>query len=120
MTKNFKFSKKLRLLTSSHFTFVFQKPQLVKVTYITILSRYNGLGYPRIGLIISKKSIKYAYIRNRIKRLIRESFRLHQHILLSLDFIVMVKKKIININNHTLTEILEKLWYRHRRLVPEC
>lgn len=36
----------------------------------------NALGYPRLGMIIAKKSIKLAVKRNMIKRRLRESFRL--------------------------------------------
>ena len=38
----------------------------------------NDLGYPRLGLSVSKKVVGKAHVRNRWKRIIREAFRLHQ------------------------------------------
>ena len=36
----------------------------------------NGLDFPRLGISIGKKKVKLAVDRNRIKRLVREAFRL--------------------------------------------
>ncbi|WP_067498640.1 ribonuclease P protein component [Candidatus Gullanella endobia] len=109
------FSRKLRLLTQSHFAFVFQQPQWIGTPNITILSRFNMLEHPRIGLTVSKKNVKLAHERNRIKRLTRESFRLHQHDLSAMDFIVIAKKNTASLDNHVLTKELEKLWRRYYR-----
>ncbi|WP_369074454.1 ribonuclease P protein component [Leptospira borgpetersenii] len=53
-----------------------------------------------------------------MKRLTRESFRLHQHALPSMDFVVLVKKGVADLDNRALTEALEKLWRRHCRQAP--
>ena len=104
------FPRELRLLTPNHFNFVFQQPQRAGTPQITILGRMNTLGHPRIGLTVAKK-----YERNRIKRLTRESFRLSQHSLPAMDFVVIAKKGVQELDNRALTEILEKLWRRHCR-----
>ncbi|MEK7604993.1 MAG: ribonuclease P protein component [Patescibacteria group bacterium] len=39
----------------------------------------NGLGYPRFGIIISKKVDKRATIRNRIRRLLHQFIQEHMH-----------------------------------------
>ncbi|URJ24463.1 ribonuclease P protein component [Candidatus Blochmanniella camponoti] len=106
--------KRARLLNLNEFIFVFQKPERVKTTGITLFSRSNRLGYPRIGLAISKKYVKYAHERNRIKRHIRETFRTYQHNLLAKDFVLTIRsKEIIHCKNKTLIQELEKLWYHH-------
>ncbi|MBX4181003.1 ribonuclease P protein component [Sodalis sp. CWE] len=105
------FSRKLRLLTSAHFAFVFQKPKKVSALNISIFGRLNTLAYPRIGITIAKKHVKQAHERNRIKRLVRESFRLFQHALPAMDFVITVKKNISNLDNRSLTETLGKLWH---------
>ncbi|SBT82069.1 Ribonuclease P protein component [secondary endosymbiont of Trabutina mannipara] len=109
------FTRKLRLLTSNDFFFVFQKPHRVGTQYILILSRLNTLGYPRVGFTIAKKYIKKAHERNKIKRLIRESFRRQQHTLPTMDFVVIAKKDFTNFykNNSAITETLDKLWNYH-------
>ncbi|MCW7548338.1 ribonuclease P protein component [Photorhabdus luminescens] len=110
------FPRELRLLTPKHFTYVFQQPQRASSPEITILGRLNELGHPRIGLTIAKKNVKRAHERNRIKRLARESFRLNQHKLPPMDFVVLVKKGVAELDNRALTEALDKLWRRHCRL----
>ncbi|ADN00709.1 MULTISPECIES: ribonuclease P protein component [Dickeya] len=114
------FPRELRLLTPSHFSFVFQQPQRAGTPQITILGRPNTLGHPRIGLTVAKKHVRRAHERNRIKRLTRESFRLHQHELPAMDFVVIAKKGVSELDNRTLTEALEKLWRRHCRLAHAC
>ncbi|ACR71045.1 ribonuclease P protein component [Edwardsiella ictaluri] len=109
------FPRELRLLTPNHFNFVFQQPQRAGTPQLTILGRMNSLGYPRIGLTVAKKHVKRAHERNRIKRLTRESFRLRQHSLPAMDFVVIVKKGVQELDNRALTEMLEKLWRRHCR-----
>lgn len=83
---------------------------------MTIIGRLNLMGHPRMGITVAKKHVKRAHERNRIKRLTRESFRLRQHKLPAMDFVVVVKKGIINLDNNMLTEVLKKLWRHHCRL----
>ena len=45
---------------------------------LTVYALPNELGYPRLGMSVSRK-VGTAVRRNRIRRLIRESFRLLQH-----------------------------------------
>ena len=100
------------MLTPSQFTFVFQQPQRAGTPQITILGRLNSLGHPRIGLTVAKKNVRRAHERNRIKRLTRESFRLRQHELPAMDFVVVAKKGVADLDNRALSEALEKLWRR--------
>ncbi|EHC57578.1 Ribonuclease P protein component [Salmonella enterica subsp. enterica serovar Johannesburg str. S5-703] len=104
------------MLTPAHFTFVFQQPQRAGTPQITILGRLNSLGHPRIGLTVAKKNVRRAHERNRIKRLTRESFRLRQHELPAMDFVVVAKKGVADLDNRALSEALEKLWRRSLRI----
>ncbi len=48
--------------------------------------------------------------RNRIKRIVRESFRLNQHDLPAIDMVVMVKSGIDQLNNAEINQELTKIW----------
>jgi ribonuclease P protein component len=78
-----------------------------------ILGRANSVGRPRIGFAIAKKIIRKAHERNRVKRIARESFRLFQHEIRSMDFVVMVKKEVITLSNNELAKVLKELWPYH-------
>lgn len=93
---------------------MFQKPDRIKSTVFTLLSRSNQLKFPRIGLVIPKKYIKYSHERNWIKRHARETFRIYQHSLLFLDFVLIVhSKKVLYLENKILIKELQKLWKNH-------
>jgi putative membrane protein insertion efficiency factor len=72
------FPRRARLTGRNAFAGVFAQPIKSSDRYFTVLARANVLGYPRLGLAISRKVAKSAVARNRIKRIVRESFRHHQ------------------------------------------
>ena len=49
--------------------------------------------YPRIGYSIPKRGTKLAFRRNRLKRLVKEAFRLNAHQLPKMDLIVLVQNE---------------------------
>lgn len=60
---------------------------------MTLYILNNRLPYSRLGIIVSKKLVKKATRRNRLKRLIREAFRLNKPQLpKGLDIIVNLKE----------------------------
>jgi len=75
-----------------------------------VLAINNGRDYARLGLIVSKKALRLAVGRNRMKRLIRESFRHNQKQLAGLDIIVMSHKNVRNIDNNKIEDSLFKHW----------
>ena len=60
---------------------------------VSIRGRYNQLEYPRIGYSIPKRGTKLAFRRNRLKRLVKEAFRLNAHQLPMMDLIVLVQNE---------------------------
>jgi ribonuclease P protein component len=109
------FGRELRLLTPSQFDTVFKHPFRVASPLFTILAKPNLLIHPRLGLTIAKKRVKLAVQRNRIKRCVRDSFRLHQHQLPGVDLVLMVKGDISNTPNSELLKQLERLWSKIAR-----
>ena len=72
--------------------------------------RDNGLGHARLGLAISKRVSKRAVERNRIKRLLRESFRRVQHQLPSVDLMVMAREHAAGVPGTELLRDIDGLW----------
>nr|WP_284060318.1 ribonuclease P protein component [Pseudomonas sp. NW5] len=104
------------MLTSRQFSAVFDSPTgKAPGRSVLLLVRNNGLDHPRLGLVIGKKSVKLAVERNRIKRLIRDSFRLHQDFLSGLDIVVIARKGLAELDNPQLHAQFAKLWRRLAR-----
>jgi len=106
----FFFNKKHRLTTTRDFNYVLNFPNVVKCREIVILGRVNSLSFARLGISISRKNIRYSYQRNKMKRLIREKFRIIQYRLLHLDFVVIVKACSVQMEFKSLVQELENLW----------
>ncbi|MCX8638607.1 MULTISPECIES: ribonuclease P protein component [unclassified Gilliamella] len=109
---NFTFPRELRLLTPFDFNYVFQESVRAGSPFLTLVARINDLDHPRLGFAIAKKQVKRAHERNRIKRLTKEYFRLHQHQLPNIDFILMAKHSVIELDNKQLVATLDKLCQR--------
>ena len=61
-------------------------------------------------MAIPRKRVRRAVTRNRLKRLIRESFRKHQVILGDLDIVVMVNTDLENMDNRSISASINKQW----------
>jgi ribonuclease P protein component len=72
--------------------------------------RGNELGQARLGLAISKRVSKRAVERNRIKRLLRESFRRIRHELPAVDLMVMAREQAAGVTGADLLVEIDMLW----------
>ncbi|MEO8747836.1 MAG: ribonuclease P protein component [Rhodanobacter sp.] len=70
----------------------------------------NELGYARLGLAISKQVSKRAVERNRLKRLVRESFRGVRHDLPPVDLVVMAREQAAGMDGPQLLPQIDELW----------
>lgn len=76
--------------------------------------------HARLGVITSKK-IGKAHVRNRARRLMRESYRQIQHeILQHLDLILVARKSIAKKSQQEVQQDLSTIMRRHRLLPPEA
>ena len=107
---DFHFCRNQKLLNAEQYKYVFSKSKRFGNKSFTVLARENNLGYPRLGLAISKKSAKRAVDRNRIKRIFRESFRLHQHKLPNVDIIAMCKSDVLSLDKQEMHKQIEAQW----------
>jgi len=113
------FGRDKRLLTPRQFKAVFDSPSgKAQGRNVLLLARDNQLDHPRLGLVIGKKSVKLAVERNRIKRQIRESFRLNQDNLTGWDIVVVARKGLGDLENAELAQQFGKLWKRLARSRP--
>lgn len=74
--------------------------------------RPNGLDHARLGLAISKRASKLAVERNRLKRLLRESFRRIRDQLPPVDVVVMAREQAVSLSGAELLAEADALWRR--------
>lgn len=115
---NYSFPKTSRLLRPGDYSGVFNDVQIrVPHRHFLILASPNELGHPRLGLIFSKRNLKHAVQRNRVKRLVRETFR-HRTDLGSLDIVVLGRQNLATQDNRALHNALNDLWRKLARKSP--
>lgn len=71
-----------------------------------------------MGLAISKRVSKRAVERNRIKRLVRESFRRFRHQLPAIDVMVMARSQAAGVPGPQLLAEIDALW--KKLLAHQC
>lgn len=81
----------------------------------TVLYAASQAPRSRLGLAIAKKSVPRAVDRNRIKRIVREHFRQHQHELPPLDLVVMARRDTAGSPNDSLRKSLAAHWKKVSR-----
>ena len=110
---NFSFGKEARLLNSKNFKAVFDKAEFkVSNKELLILANQNGFSFSRLGLVIAKKNVRLAVQRNRIKRVIRESFRIRQKPHKGLDIVVLARRGLDCHQNHVIHLHMDNLWLK--------
>jgi ribonuclease P protein component len=75
----------------------------------------NEVGQPRIGLAVAVKIAGNSVKRNRIRRLVRESFRLSQLEIPPVDLIVSARTRARDASNDELRASLAALWDKVRK-----
>jgi ribonuclease P protein component len=90
MTTRATFRPHERIKSPADFRRAFDRRRSVSNESLIIYGVENGLDYPRLGISVSRKKVRRATARNRIKRLIREAFRLQKAGLATgLDLVVL-------------------------------
>lgn len=81
-----------RIKREKDFQRIFLEGQSVSNDLVVLRYTFNDLGWPRLGIVVSKKFGK-AHVRNRFKRYVREIFRTNKP-KNGIDVLVLPKKEL--------------------------
>ena len=109
----FGLDKSMRLIGKNRFNRVFRSRRvranrLFLIHYATTLKAEDPVA--RLGIAVSRKVHASAVERNRIRRQIRESFRLRRRQLRPNDYVVRARPAAADADNPVLRQALTELW----------
>lgn len=105
-----RFPRSHRLVTPSEYKSLFTQSKKTACRFLTMLYKQNNHLYGRLGIVVGKRVAKKAVSRNRIKRVIRESFRYQQDKLTGIDVVVIARQECDQLSKQKLREGIDKLW----------
>jgi len=85
-----------------------------RLTTISFVAEYrhNVGDTARLGMAVSRRVSKRAVVRNRIRRLIREEFRLHRSLLPHFDILLIARVAAAQRSNRELHSDLGVIWHK--------
>ena len=111
------FPKQNRLLKRHEFKATLDSKFKVVTPYIVVLAKETDCERMRMGLIVSRK-VGIAVVRNKVKRLLRESFRSTSDRSSNMDIVVIARHRAANADlgaiQDSLQFAMEKLAHRIR------
>jgi len=99
-----------RLRRKSDFDATYARGRRFGNGFFGVTAVQNEMGGPRLGLAVAVRVAGGGVQRNRFRRIIRESFRLHQHELPAVDLVVSLRDRARNASGAELRESLSALW----------
>jgi len=119
MTTPNRFPRSAHLRVSAQFQAVFGEGRRISATYFRLHARMPAeADQARLGVTVSKRVDKHAVGRNRIRRQIKESFRLLRASLPPGDYVLLAKPEAAKADNSALRAELLSLFERARTLKP--
>jgi len=110
-----RFPRDYRLTDKPQFDLVHREGLRVSDGLFAVIARPNGLGHARLGLAVGVRAAGNAVRRNRVKRVIRETFRANQQELPSVDLVVNAKPGAGQASSAALRASVLALWDRVRQ-----
>jgi ribonuclease P protein component len=107
-------SKSRRLRSGRELREITRQGRRIRDGLFSVHTRANNLGHARLGLTVSRRVSTKAVVRNRIKRCIRESFRLTQDALDGLDLVVVAQPTAGGAAAAALRDSLQRHWKNAR------
>ncbi len=115
-TKTEAFPRTARLIRGDEYSWVFARADRSRDHCFTVLARKRGGNGSRLGLAVSKKAVRRAVDRNRVKRMVRESFRKEREALRGLDVVVVARQGVGRRTRSELHRSMTAHWIRVKKV----
>ena len=112
-----------RLSGPAAFSNVFKKAVVSADDCFKVLGRGSSEPVSRLGMAVSRQVDRRAVARNRIKRIIRESFQhyVSNDVRQAVDLVVLPRREAVSVSNRRLFDQLSRHWRRiDDRVTKEC
>lgn len=104
------FPETARLRSAREFRRVFERGRRRADDCFTVIAAPGEHCRARLGLAIAKRRVPRAVDRNRIKRIVRESFRRHAAGLPAVDIVILARSGLAHRDNSRLFASLDGHW----------
>lgn len=111
-TAGYSFPRQARLTRPAEYKRVFAGAKRIGDRYFTVLALPNDGPSARLGLAIARRAVPTAVARNRLKRIVRESFRQHRSELAAVDVVILAKPGARDASAAALRRSLDRTWHR--------
>lgn len=111
-SQRLRFGPEKRLRSKLQFDAIYANGRRIDDRFFGLRIVPNKLSHPRLGLAVSVKTAGNGVERNRLRRLVRESFRLAQLALPAVDVVVAAKYPAREAPPASLRASLATLWQR--------
>jgi ribonuclease P protein component len=101
-----------RLLRPADFATLRGAAQRTSSRHFRAEYRVSPSGAARLGMAVSRRVSKLAVVRNRIRRVTREYFRLHRASIANLDVLLVARTSAAEQTNAVLRADLASLWHK--------
>jgi ribonuclease P protein component len=101
-----------RLRKPGEFKRVYATGRRMGNEFFTVNTQPNELTAARLGMSVAVRAMGNAVARNRVRRMIRESFRLNQSIIPALDIVIGVRAAARSAEPAQLRLSIERLWQK--------
>jgi ribonuclease P protein component len=116
MRDGFAHPRAARLLRPDDFSALRRSGKRLSLKHFQCEYRPNTAQTARLGMAVSRRVSKLAVVRNRIRRRIRESFRLRRAGLPACDVLIVARVSTAQLDNAGLRAELDQLW---RKLIAQ-
>lgn len=109
------FPAERRLRRKAEFEAAYARGRRLGNAHFGVLVRPNGTEGPRLGMAVATRVAGNSVERNRIRRTVRESFRLAQHTFAPVDLVVSARSRAKGAPSAELRAALQELWDKVRQ-----